>query len=315
MVLGGGKMLVSSGGVTDGATIDSGGTLLVLSGGIDGGDPALNEGASIVTVANPTTVSSGGTEILMGASTSATLEGGATMVVSSGGVANFTTVDSGAVLVVSSGGQVGSDYFNSFFYGGAQVSSGGELVISSGATDLGAQIAGVEIVASGGTAIQDTVGAGGHEVVQSGGTAHSTVISGGTLEVASGGILDGVRFEGGTLVLDASAGQHGLLVAGFGQGGAMDAIDLKDIAFGTTKQNQTHLSFTEAANGTSGTLTVTDGFHTANLLLAQYGATLTSNNFVLGSDGHGGTIVDFTSATSVTGGHGHGNAIASPVKS
>jgi autotransporter passenger strand-loop-strand repeat protein len=239
------------------------------------------------------------------------------LVVSSGGVANFTTVSSGGVLAVSSGGQAGSDYFNSYLYGGAQVSSGGELVVSSGGTDLGAQIAGVEIVASGGRAIQDVVGAGGYELVQSGGTAQSTVISGGTLEVASGGILDGVRFEGGTLVLDSSASLQGLLVAGFGEGSAPDQIDLKDIAFGTTttKKNPTHFSFTEAANGTSGTLTVTDGFHTASLLLAQYAAAFTSNNFVLGSDGHGGTIVDFTSATTLVGGHGHGNAIASPVTS
>jgi len=189
-------------------------------------------------------------------------------------------------------------------------------VVSSGGTDLGAQIAGVEIVASGGRAIQDVVGAGGYELVQSGGTAQSAVISGGTLEVASGGILDGVRFEGGTLVLDSSASLQGLLVAGFGEGSAPDQIDLKDIAFGTTtKKNPTHFSFTEAANGTSGTLTVTDGFHTASLLLAQYAAAFTSNNFVLGSDGHGGTIVDFTSATSLVGGHGHGNVVAAPVTS
>jgi autotransporter passenger strand-loop-strand repeat protein len=160
-VLGGSEMVVSSGGVADATTIDSGGTLVVLSGGIDGGDPALNEGDSIVMYANPTTVSSGGTEILMGTSTSATLDGGAVMVVSSGGVANFTTVSSGGFLVVSSGGQAGSDYFNSFLYGGAQVSSGGELVVSGGATDLGASIAGVGVVASGGSAIQDEVGAGG----------------------------------------------------------------------------------------------------------------------------------------------------------
>jgi autotransporter passenger strand-loop-strand repeat protein len=296
-------MVVSSGGVTDGASIQSGATLVVLSGGIDGGDPALNEGDSIVMYANPTTVS--GTEILLGASTSATLEGGASMVVSSGGVANFTTVDSGAVLSVSSGGEVGSDYFNSFLYGSAVVSSGGELVVGSGATELGSQVAGVEVVA-GGTAIQDVIGAGGYELVQSGGTAKSALISGGTLEVASGGILNGVRFEGpnSALILDASASLQGLLVAGFGEGGAPDPIDLKDIAFGTTRRQ---LSFTEAAGGGSGTLTVTDGLHTASLVMAQYAAAFTASNFVLASDGHGGTMVEFTSATTVTGGGGHGH--------
>jgi hypothetical protein len=113
------------------------------------------------------------------------------------------------------------------------------------------------------------------------------------------------------LVLDASASLPGLLVAGFGDGGAPDPIDLKDIAFVTTKKNQTHFSFTEAANGGSGTLTVTDGLHTASLVMAQYGATFTSSNFALASDGHGGTLIDFVSATSPTGGHGHANALAS----
>ena len=46
---------------------------------------------------------------------------------------------------------------------GAVVSSGGELVLGSGATELGSQVAGVEVVA-GGTAIQDVIGAGGYEL-------------------------------------------------------------------------------------------------------------------------------------------------------
>ena len=78
----------------------------------------------------------------------------------------------------------------------------------------------------------------------------------------------------------------------------------------TKKGAQANLSFTEAAGATSGTLTVTDGVHTASIqLLGQYMA----SEFVAASDGHGGTIITFTSATSTTGGHGHGNAIATPV--
>src|SRR5262249_18394822 len=65
-MLAGGEMIVSSGGVTEGAVVGSGGTLVVLSGRIDGGDPALNIGASIVQISIPTTVESGGTEFLMG---------------------------------------------------------------------------------------------------------------------------------------------------------------------------------------------------------------------------------------------------------
>jgi autotransporter passenger strand-loop-strand repeat protein len=304
-------MIVSSGGVTDRAAVGSGGTLVVLSGGIDGGDPALNIGASIVEISIPTTVSSGGTEILMGKATGDILDGGAVMVVSSGGLTNFTTVSSGAVLIVSNGGQAGSNYFDAYLYGGAVVSSGGELVISSGGTDVGAVIAGVEIVASGGTASGDVTSSGGFETVQSGGSVQGVTISGGTVEVANGGAFSGAFQGGGALVLDASANFHGL-VAGFG---ASDQIDLRDVAFvtATTKKGQqSYLSFSEAASNLSGTLTVNDGAHTANVqLLGQYMA----SEFAAASDGNGGTLITFTSATLTTGGHGHGNAIASPVTS
>jgi autotransporter passenger strand-loop-strand repeat protein len=233
------------------------------------------------------------------------------MVVSSGGLTNFTTVSSGAVLIVSNGGQAGSNYFNAYLYGGAVVSSGGELVISSGGTDIGAAIAGVEIVASGGTASGDVIGSGGYETVRSGGAVQSATISGGTVEVANGGAFSGAFQGAGSLVLDASASFHGL-VAGFG---ASDQIDLRDIAFvsATTKKGSTsNLIFTEPANTMSGMLTVTDGVHTASIqLLGQY----TASEFTAASDGHGGTLITFTSATSTTGGHGHGNAIASPVTS
>jgi len=51
----------------------------------------------------------------------------------------------------------------------------------------------------------------------------------------------------------------------------------------TKKGEQTHLSFTEAASNLSGTLTVTDGVHIANIeLLINY----TAGQFVA-CDGHG----------------------------
>jgi hypothetical protein len=71
------------------------------------------------------------------------------------------------------------------------------------------------------------------------------------------------------------------LVAGFGE---EDKLDLTDIAFGSS----TTANFVEAANNTSGTLTVTEGSDTANIvLLGQY----VTGNFSLASDGHGGTLV------------------------
>jgi hypothetical protein len=79
-------------------------------------------------------------------------------------------------------------------------------------------------------------------------------------------------------------------IAGFGLG---DNLDLRDIAFGSN----TNLSFTEASNNLSGTLTVTDSVHTANLaLLGQYIAA----EFSIASDGHGGTIVTDPPAAAMT---------------
>jgi autotransporter passenger strand-loop-strand repeat protein len=246
-----------------------------------------------------TSVGAGGTEIVLGSSREATLGSGSMMVVSGGGVATDIIVDSGATLVLANGGQTGGDPNDlSTTIVGDQIAVmsasyvAGELLVSSGGMDLGATIVGLEIVSSGGTATSDLVS--GSEIIQSGGVVQSAEITDGTVEVASGGVLDQVSLPGlGTLVLDASTSFHGL-VAGFGyltaEGLQSGEIDLRDIGFGTTKKNPTQVSFTEAASNQSGTLTVSDGVHTANIqLLGQY----TASEFVAASDGFGGTAITF----------------------
>ena len=167
----------------------------------------------------------------------------------------------------------------------------------------------VVVVSSGGSAGAAVLD-GGYELVASGGIVSGATISGGTLEVASGGAIahSVVEFAGaGTLQLDGGTGS-GWLVAGFNTG---DQIDFRDIAFigGTTstkgKKGATgEVTFAETAINVSGTLTVTDGVNTANVaLLDQYtGAELdyTAATFTAASDGHGGTLVPFTSATLAT---------------
>jgi len=232
------------------------------------------------------TIESGGLHVVQGRSYDAVLSAGGEEIVSSGGRSIFTTVSSGGIEIVSSGG------------------AATDLIVSSG---------GIAVVSSGGS--EDlTVLAGGYELIASGGFMSGATISAGTLELASGAsvlIPSVVEFSGGgTLLLDASANFHGL-VAGFG---SSDQIDLRDVAFvsATKKGSTTVLSLTEPVNTMSGTLTVTDGVHAASIqLLGQY----TASEFTAASDGHGGTLITFTSATSTTGGHGHGNAIASPVTS
>jgi len=138
------------------------------------------------------------------------------------------------------------------------------------------------------------VDSGGYDYVASGGTISGAAISGGEVELTSGTIVGGAAITfatsgGGTLRLDDSI-HFGGLIAGFGQ---PDILDLSDIAFGAG----THVSFAEAGGATSGTLTVTDGLHTANLtLLGQY----VTAQFTSGGDGHGGTEIGDPPTTVMT---------------
>ena len=91
----------------------------------------------------------------------------------------------------------------------------------------------------------------------------------------------------GGLKLDASAGFTGQ-IAGFAAG---DALDLSDIAF----NGQTRFAYSSNAAHTGGTLTVSDGVHTANLdLLGQYAA---ARAFESAGDQAGGAIVTYTGST------------------
>jgi hypothetical protein len=84
--------------------------------------------------------------------------------------------------------------------------------------------------------------------------------------------------ESGTLQLDNASGFTGTVAGLTGQ----DTLDLRDINFASI-QNP---SFSGTSSG--GTLTVSDGSHTANIaLLGNYMA----STFIASSDGHGGTSV------------------------
>jgi hypothetical protein len=106
-----------------------------------------------------------------------------------------------------------------------------------------------------------------------------TVAAGATLEVASA-YAGAVSFAGstGTLQLDASSAFSGSVAGMTGQ----DGIDLRSINYATVH--------TPSYSGTSsgGTLTATDGTHSANIaLLGSYLAA----TFLTSSDGYGGTLV------------------------
>jgi hypothetical protein len=120
--------------------------------------------------------------------------------------------------------------------------------------------------------------------VSSGASVDAAIIDGGTVEIASGGSAgaDPIAFtsSGGTLRLADSVHFSGT-IAGFAD---LAALDLADIAFGSSMT----LGFSEAQDGTRGTLTVGDGVRTVSLtLLGQY----VVESFALQSDGNGGTRV------------------------
>ena len=109
-------------------------------------------------------------------------------------------------------------------------------------------------------------------------------ISGGTA-VISGSVASGqtVNFAvpGGDLAL-ANSSTFAAIISGFGAG---DTIDLGGFVYSAGTETS---SFAEAANNTSGTLTVVDGGIQAQLTLA--GSYVTSN-FTLATDSAGGTLV------------------------
>jgi hypothetical protein len=135
-------------------------------------------------------------------------------------------------------------------------------------------------------ATSESVAGGGFITISGGGTINGATLGGvrgGTMEIRSGGLTGsaaiGFSVNGG-LELDDSVHFSGTL-ATFTAG---NQLDLKDIGFtGAT------LSYTSSnPSNTSGTLQVSDGAHTANiLLLGQY----STANFQKNNDGTGGTLI------------------------
>jgi autotransporter passenger strand-loop-strand repeat protein len=279
----GGVDYVYSGGVASGTKVGAGGIENVESGGLANGT-TLNSGGDQYVEAGGTAsgaiVNSGGAAVVFGNASGMTIDSGGADYVYSGGAASGTQV-SGGVEFVETGGTAS----------GTHAAQGAQAVYGA-ATGAVLASGGIQDVYAGGLASGTSIGSGGAEYVLSGAAFNGATISGGMLELAKGAINRGAAITfaaaaGGTLRLDDSVHFTGL-VAGFGK---PDLLDLSDVAFRTISSPfmlKTTVSFKEAANNTSGTLTVSDGAHTANLtLLGQY----VSAQFSLASDGHGGTLV------------------------
>ena len=324
----GGTAYFLSGSLASGIAVNSGlavicqlgSTTTVASGSFDFVEPGgtaigtvLNGGDEYVesgSVAIGTVIGSGAVQVDYGVAIGTVVSRGGFQYVYPGGTASGTVVASGGVQNVFVGTAFGTidtsggkDFIYSGLASGTIVGAGGGEFVEFGGTALdtvvsgagatqdvvaGAAIAatlvsgGVQVVEAGEAASGTQVDSGGYQFVQ--GTAADTVISGGTVEITSNGAASGsVDFAasaGGLLKLDLSQ-RFGGTVAGFG---LPDAIDFADIAFGSA----TILAFQEVANNQSGTLTISDGRHTANLVLL---GTYIAAQFQLASDGGAGTLV------------------------
>ena len=271
---------------------------------LSGGEEFIESGAA----ATGTTLS-GGAQVVYGTTTGTVVDSGGYQYVYPGGTASATIINNGGVesifelavgTIVNSGGE---DFVYAGRVSGSIVDGGAELVeLATSASQTlvsgagGAQFVygtalattlvsgGDQVVEAGGVASATVAGSGGYEFVASGGTAAAATISGGTVELTSGAVVTAAigfaESGGGLLRLDDPQHFSGT-VAGFA---VPDRIDLIGIAFGSG----TISAFQEAAGNLSGTLTIGDGTHTANLaLLGQY----TIGQFRLSDDGSGGTLV------------------------
>ncbi len=164
-----------------------------------------------------------------------------------------------------------------------EIDTGANTIVNSGT---------LEATGSGGLVIDSNVDnsgllwANGGNITVHGSVTGGTAVMDGTATIEFGAASStNVTFDAGasgTLKLADSFDFSGI-VSGFNQD---DHIDLLDMAFGAG----TAASYVENQAGTGGTLSVTDGAHTANIaLLGQYSA----DNFTLATDHASGTLLSY----------------------
>jgi autotransporter passenger strand-loop-strand repeat protein/uncharacterized repeat protein (TIGR03803 family) len=253
--------------------------------------------------ADSTVINSGGQVVESGGAVSLTTIHGGEQDVYGGGTATGTTMDGGSQLVYGAANQTTLGHGAIQYLHGAAtttiINAGGQQNVYADGTTTGTTInaggyqidwgAATGTTISGGTqyvygTATDTTVTAGIQHVQSGGLAIDTTIGTGQLAyVHDGGAMDGVTFAGpyAILGLDRSSALTGT-ISGWQ---ANDYIDLGEIQF---SDGITSLAYLQNEGNGGGSLSVSDGTHTATLhLLGQYGAA----DFGLSSDGHGGTLI------------------------
>ena len=262
---------------------------------------AIDDGAVLPlagTINNSGTIelaSTGGEARLQVLANGLTLQGGGHVELSdgNGNIIAGTTPDAtltNADNTISGAGQLGDGQLALHNQGTIIASGSNALTIDTGANDV-VNAGTLEATGSGGLLIHSDVAnsgllwANGGNITTDGnvsGTGSARIDGAATFEMAgafSGSVMLATD-AAATLKIDHVADFHGT-VAGFD---GNDALDLGDLAFGSS----TTLGYAANSNGTGGTLTVSDGTHTATIaLLGQYAA----SSFAMSADGSGGTLI------------------------
>ena len=279
-------------GTTSGTVVSSGGNEAVLSGGTASGTVVSHDGFEYV---------SGGLAL------GTTIRGaGAVAAIVAGGTAIRATIGNGGLLEVLAGGVA---YDATVGSGGRAITSSGTLTLSGGTIGAG----GIVEAGNGGTVIVSgtVINSGTLFAADVGGMVEiAGVVKGGTTKVGNGIVdIQGAGSETvtfnpggiGVLQLDGLGGAYTGKVTSFGQGGLNpnQSLDFTGVNFAGAS-----VTFTSAASHTSGTLSVTDGTHSATVTLVGH---YTTANFTSANDiaGHlkvfDPTLI-YTSAVTLSGG-------------
>ncbi len=298
VVIGGTLKTATGGSITlDGSTYGS----ITTSGTVTAADGANVFAQGILTNTGVIALAStGAATVLTATKTNLTLSGGGTVSLSDNAANKITGAATTATLTnvdntINGSGAIGGASLTLINQASGAINGTGAvnaLVIDTGAktiTNAGL----IEATAAGGVTVNSVVSntgvleaAGGNlTLVGAVGGSGAAVIAGGTFRTESS-FIEAASFTGSTGVLDlAQSGGYTGTITGFSHAGTT-SLDLRDIAFISAGEA------TYSGTKTAGTLTVTDGVHTAHIKLS---GDYTASTFIASSDGHGGTtIVDPT---------------------
>ncbi|MGY4224881.1 VCBS repeat-containing protein [Bradyrhizobium sp. USDA 4503] len=240
---------------------------------------------------------SGDDTLLQIIQTGITLNGGGRVVLSDddhniiAGTASNVSLDN-VDNVISGAGQIGQGDLTLSNEGTIDANGTHALVIDTGANVI-INAGTLEATGTGGLVLESAVANSGLIWANGGTVAAEGVVTGsGNALISGAGTVEFGAASAAGVTFDTTAAGHLILDDAFHFSGTVrgfdgnDDIDIKGISFGAG----TTLSFTGNQEGTGGTLTVSDGAHTANIvLLGQYDPT----GFAEKADATNGTVITY----------------------